>query len=119
MVKKNDLEIATIEEIVQDQSEVTDQVPYQLKNGKWVVLKPLNRKQALKFRRAKMPRDVFEQKLVSMAMAEPRMTQAQVSAWQDVDKANGDLAKITEIIVEISGMKTTVEGSRNGHKSND
>jgi len=118
MVKKNDLDIATIEEIVQNQSEV-EEVPFQLKSGKWVVVKPLNRKQALRFRRVKMARDVFEQKLVSMALVDPKMTAAQVSAWQEIDKADGDLRGITDLIVEISGMKEMTEGAKNGTKSND
>lgn len=124
MVKKNenkildDREVATIEDLVQATSEV-DIEPYELKSGKIVYIRPLNRKQALMFSKAKMPRDKFEQKMVSMAMVEPKLTVAQVSAWQDRDKANGDLHGLTNRISEISGMTEKVEGGRDGRKSED
>lgn len=116
--KVDDREVATAEELIQDNSEVTEE-SFELKNGKIVWIKPLNRKQALKFRAKKMPRDVFEQILVSMAMVEPQMTRAQIAAWQESDKADGNLHRLTNRISEISGMTEKVEVDKDGDKSKD
>lgn len=118
MTKKNDVkEYATDEEILNADIE-TDFEDIELANGKWVRIKPLTRKQALKFKGSrKMPRDQFEQKIVSIAMVNPQMTIAKVSAWQDRDKADGDLHKITEAIIRISGMRE--ESSKRDETSDD
>lgn len=106
----DDREIASIEDLVQDTSErQSDLEPIELNSGKIVVVKPLSRKQALQFKgSAKMPRELFEQRAVSMALVAPRMTPKQVSEWQDQDKANGDLHKIIGVILRISGMEEKV-----------
>jgi len=122
MVKKDDtrdMEFASAEEL-QETTEV--EIEYlQLEHGKWkgkwVALKPLNRKQALRFKgNRKMPRDLFEQRIVSIAMINPNMTVAQISGWQDVDPADGDLRKITDTIIRISGM---AEESSKREETND
>lgn len=108
----DDREVATAEELVQEPSEVEFE-KVQLKSGKIVVLRPLNRKQGLRFKgNKKMPRDVFEQRIISIAMVAPKMTPAMVSKWQDRDPAGGDLHKITDAILRISGMKEIVEDSK-------
>lgn len=99
----DDRKFATAEDILQAITEI-EYEDVQLRNGKWVTVRPLNRKQALQFKSRKIPRDVFEQKIISMALVEPKMTQAQIAAWQEIDKADGDLHMLTNLIVKISGM---------------
>lgn len=109
-------EIATIEDLIQDTSErQSNYEPIELENGKIVVVRPLNRKEALRFKgNRKMARDVFEQRLVAVAMVSPKMTAAQVAKWQLSDRAGGDLYKITNKILALSGMKEVVEDSKRG-----
>lgn len=103
----DDRPIASVEDLIQGTSEAQGDIEtIELHNGMIVLIKPLTRKQALQFGRTKrMQRDIFEQKILAMAMVQPKMTAAQVSAWQDRDKANGDIYKISKRIIEISGMK--------------
>lgn len=107
----DDRPIASVEDLIQTTSEAQSDIEaIELHSGMVVLIKPLTRKQALQFGRTKnMKRDLFEQKVLAMAMVQPKMTVAEVSKWQDRDKANGDIYKISQRIIEISGMKEFVK----------
>ena len=106
----DDRDVATLDDLIQETSEAQSEIePFELLSGKIIFIKPLSRKQALGFKgSSKMPRALFEQRAVAMAMVNPKMTPAQVSKWQDRDKANGDLHRLTDRIIEISGMKEKI-----------
>jgi hypothetical protein len=115
MVKKEELEVASIEDLLQETTEIeTLDIEVTLLNGRKgkVVVRPLNRLEALKFKRTKTNVPLFEQRLLAIGMVEPSMTQQQVAVWQTRDKANGNIKKISDAIAEISGMVATVEDSK-------
>lgn len=54
----------------------------------------------------------FEQKMVSLAMVDPPMTETDVKVWQETESAGGALADITDKISEISGLAQGAQKSR-------
>lgn len=73
-----------------------------------VVVRALTRKEVLQLNGAKARDEVdvaeFEQRMVSLGMVSPKMTPAEVSVWQDHDKAGGPLEEVTRAITELSKL---------------
>lgn len=73
-----------------------------------VVVRGLSRKEVLRLNGAKSREEVdpieFEQQMVSIGIVSPKMTPAEVSQWQDADKAGGPLEEVTRAITELSKL---------------
>jgi hypothetical protein len=69
-----------------------------------IKIKPISRAQAMAVYDQEMPAAEMEQMLVSQACVEPRFTRAEVEAWQEVDGAGGNIYKLVNAILELSGM---------------
>lgn len=75
--------------------------------GKGTVrIRALTRAEALQVRGKSMPIDQLEQKLLSWAMIEPKLTENEVRKWQEMSVA-GELEVVTQAIAKLSGMETT------------
>lgn len=71
-----------------------------------VRVRALTRSEALEVRGKELPVEEMERYLISRAMVEPKMTEDDVKAWQDVAPA-GQLEPITQAITRLSGMEKT------------
>lgn len=69
-----------------------------------VKVRPLTRGEALQLQGVEMDVVEMEQKLLSRAMVEPKLTEAEVKEWQD-NSAAGEIQVITEAIIRLSGME--------------
>lgn len=73
-----------------------------------VVVRSLSRSEVLGLqdlkKRAKLSIAQFEAHMVSKGIVSPTMSVAEVETWQSVDKANGSLAEVTNVIARISGL---------------
>lgn len=69
-----------------------------------VKVRALTRGEALQVQGVEMPVAEMEQRLVSLAMVEPKLTEAEVKEWQDNSTA-GEIQAVTEVIVRLSGME--------------
>lgn len=76
---------------------------FELPSGFVVKIRPLTRGEALKVKGKEMPVDQMEQKLLSFAMVDPKMSERDVKTWQEVCMA-GELEGVTQRIAEISGL---------------
>lgn len=79
-------------------------------------VRALSRAEALQVTDKKMPVELMEQKLLSMAMVDPVMSEQDVRAWQEAAGA-GELEPVTEVIQRLSGLrkeaaKSGVQGVR-------
>lgn len=54
----------------------------------------------------------FECKMVALALVEPQVTEDEVHAWQERERAGGALADITDVIAEMSGLSQGAQKSR-------
>lgn len=52
----------------------------------------------------KLDTAAYERKMVALAVVRPEFTEAEVGVWQEIDRAGGALADITNRIAEISGL---------------
>lgn len=68
-----------------------------------VQIRPLSRAEALTVQGVEMDAAEMEQKLVSMAMVEPKLTENDVKTWQENSPA-GELEPVTQEIARISGL---------------
>jgi hypothetical protein len=68
-----------------------------------VRVRALSRAEALTVSDTEMPVATMEQRLLSMAMVDPVMTEADVAAWQEAASA-GELEPITQVIQRLSGL---------------
>ncbi|HEY5879140.1 MAG TPA: hypothetical protein VIU11_09520 [Nakamurella sp.] len=69
-----------------------------------IKVKPISRAQAMAAYEQEMPAAEMEQMLVSQACVEPTFTRSEVAAWQKVDGAGGNIFKLVNAILELSGM---------------
>lgn len=79
-----------------------------------VRIRALSRQETLHLKDKAMPVDEVERRLVSLAMVEPSLTEAEVGQWQDTSSA-GELEVITQAIAEMSGMN--INGAKEAYKS--
>jgi hypothetical protein len=68
-----------------------------------VTIRPLTRQEAFHVVNKEMAIDVAERYVLSRAMVDPEMSEADVKAWQDGSPA-GEIQRVFEKVVEISGM---------------
>lgn len=68
-------------------------------------VKPISRAQAMAVYEREMPAAQMEQVLVSQACVEPTFTPAEVAAWQEHDGAGGNILRLVNAILELSGME--------------
>lgn len=106
-----DDEFATVNDLLNPADVGDSFVTIELNNGKKALVRPLTRAEVYLFKGKKMQAQLFEQKILSIAMVEPKMTRTQIAAWQKVDKAGGNIKKITDKIVTISGMREVTSKS--------
>lgn len=72
-----------------------------------VVVRPLTRGEVLALQKqGEQDPDVMEQKLLAIALVEPKLTEADVKEWQAVAPA-GELEPITEAVERLSGLRRT------------
>lgn len=73
-----------------------------------VTVRALTRGEVLRFKglRASGELDVaeYEAQMISVALVSPKMTAAEVVAWQGVDKAGGAIGDVSDAITELSGL---------------
>lgn len=69
-----------------------------------VKVRALTRGEALQVQGQEMGIAEMEQKLIALAMVEPKLTEAEVKEWQDNSTA-GEIQVVTEVIVRLSGME--------------
>lgn len=69
-----------------------------------VKIKPLSRAEAMSVQGTEIPVIELERYILSKALVEPKMTEADVQAWQESSPA-GELEPLLDRVVEISGMK--------------
>lgn len=73
-----------------------------------IIVRGLTRAEVLKLNGARdagdLPVAEWEQAMVSAAMVKPTMTAAEVAQWQEVDKAGGPLADVTDAISRLSKL---------------
>jgi hypothetical protein len=73
--------------------------------GKGVVqVRPLSRAQVLAIQGQELPAAELEQRLLSQALVSPKVTAAQVKAWQEKSPA-GEIEPVAEAVMRLSGMK--------------
>jgi hypothetical protein len=106
-----DDEFATVNDLLNPADIGDSFVTIELNNGKKALVRSLTRAEVYLFKGKKMAAQLFEQKILSIAMVEPKMTRTQIAAWQKVDKAGGNIKKITDKIVTISGMREVTSKS--------
>lgn len=68
-----------------------------------VRIRALSRAEVLRIKDKPMDIDVMERKLISAAMVDPKLTEAEVQEWQDVSEA-GELEIVTRAITKLSGL---------------
>jgi hypothetical protein len=73
-----------------------------------VKVRPLTRAEALELRGVELDVAQMEQRLLSLAMVEPTMTEAQVARWQAVSPA-GQLEPVSNAIIRLSGMEKAAQ----------
>jgi hypothetical protein len=76
-----------------------------------VRVRALSRAEALQVTGKEMPVAVMEQKLLSMAMVDPVMSEQDVAQWQAAASA-GELEPITKVIQRLSGLQQGAAKSR-------
>ena len=69
-----------------------------------IKVKPISRAAAMELYEQDMSAAEMEQALLVRGCAEPTFTRSEVAAWQDVDGAGGNILKVVEAILELSGM---------------
>ncbi len=69
-----------------------------------IKIKAISRAQAMAVYEQEMPASEMEQLLVSKACVEPTFTPAEVATWQEHDGAAGNIYKLVNAILELSGM---------------
>lgn len=69
-----------------------------------VQVRPLSRAEAHELRGQEMTEQEMEVRLLSLALVEPRLTDADVKAWQAVAPA-GELDPVVKAILRLSGME--------------
>lgn len=67
-------------------------------------VRALTRAEALSVQGVEMDVEVLEQKLISMALVDPKLTEVEVKEWQACASA-GEIQVIVEAIVRISGLE--------------
>lgn len=76
----------------------------ELQRGGSVKVRGLSRAEALTIKGKEMPQDEMEQKLLSAALVEPKLTEAEVKTWQESSPA-GEIEDVTAAIMRLSGME--------------
>lgn len=80
-----------------------------------LVVRRLFRAEVLRLKAARASGDLdiaeYEAEMVAAALVQPEMTPAEVAVWQTADKAGGLLRKVTEAIVELSGLQEGADKS--------
>lgn len=69
-----------------------------------VQIRSLTRAEALSVQGVEMDVESLEQKLISMAMVDPQLTEAEVKEWQGLATA-GEIQVIVEAVVRTSGLE--------------
>lgn len=81
---------------------------YTMPSGFVVRVRALTRGEVFRIRKGgnSLPAEIAEQKILSKAMVEPAMTEADVKAWQDTCPA-GELESLMQYIGELSGLEVS------------
>lgn len=81
-----------------------------------IVVRALSRAEVLRLNGARDRSEIdvaeFEAQMVSLAMVTPKMSAAEVTTWQEKDKAGGVLGKVTDAISELSNLSQGADKSR-------
>lgn len=96
-------EIASKEQLLTRAPALAVGEPFELPSGFTVRIRPLSRGEVLAVKNREMPVDLMEQKLLSLALVEPAMSEKDVKVWQAVCVA-GELEGVTQRIMELSGL---------------
>lgn len=94
MISKEDLFRVRLDE---------DDVEIPSLNGS-VRVRALSRSEVMKIQGVELPAEVMEQKLLSTALVDPKLSEKEVKAWQEACPAL-ELEEVTNRIMELSGMK--------------
>jgi hypothetical protein len=68
-----------------------------------VRVRALSRAEAMKVTDRELPVATMEQALLSMAMVDPKLTEAEVAEWQEA-APGGELEPVVEVIQRLSGL---------------
>lgn len=69
-----------------------------------VRVRALSRAEAMTVTGKELPVEVMEQKLLSMAMVDPEMSEQDVAEWQAAASA-GELEPVTKVVQRLSGLE--------------
>lgn len=69
-----------------------------------VKVRPLSRSEALEIQGVELSVAEMEQRLVAIAMVEPKLTEAEVAQWQANSPA-GELQPVAQAVARLSGME--------------
>lgn len=89
-------------------------VEYDVPSVGKIKIRPLSRAEGLKHANRKMDTLVAEQKLLSMALVDPVMSEEDVAAWQQAAPA-GELHDVFMFVATLSGMRE--ESPKDAYKS--
>lgn len=78
---------------------------HQLADGTMVRIRGLSRAEVLRIQTIGKDKAIeLERHTVAAGLVIPRLTPEQVSAWQDADRAGGDIGRLMEEIRDLSGL---------------
>lgn len=83
-------------------------------DGDTVTVQALSREQALHVANKNMPADQAERYVISRALIEPKLTEAEVKVWQENSEA-GEIQTVFEAVIRLSGM--TKDAGKDAYKS--
>lgn len=69
-----------------------------------IKVKPISRAAAMELYEMDMSAAEMEQALLVKGCAEPTFTRSEVAAWQETDGAGGNILRVVNAILELSGM---------------
>lgn len=69
-----------------------------------IKVRPISRAAAMELYEQDMSAAEMEQALLVKGCAEPTFTRSEVAAWQESDGAGGNILRVVEAILELSGM---------------
>lgn len=95
---------ATVDDLAEGDDVTADVRDVTLPNGKVVQVRGLSRYELILAGKGTEDGALIERRNVQMCMVQPRMSLAQVEAWQRSSRAGGAFARITEAIRDLSAL---------------
>jgi hypothetical protein len=83
-------------------------------DGETVTIRSLSREQALHIANKKMEMDVAERYVLSRALVDPELSEADVKTWQENSEA-GEIQVVFEAVTRLSGL--TKDAGKDAYKS--